>query len=56
MSRIPSAWEQVVGEPAQVSYWKWRVRRLEPLVVLAFVGGLMLGLMFGAALVLSPVS
>jgi hypothetical protein len=48
MSKLPSAWESVVGEPAQVSYWKWRVRRVEALTVLAFSGGFALGFALGA--------
>jgi len=46
----PSAWEQVLNEPAAVSYWKWRVRRLESLLPGVALAAAVVG--FGTAAIL----
>jgi len=50
MSPAPSAWEIVQGEAKQVSYWKYRVRRLESMTFPALLAAFILG--FGACAVL----
>lgn len=43
MKHHPSAWEKVEGENANISYWKWRVRHMENIAFIGFVGGVIIG-------------
>lgn len=51
MSPTPSAWEAVHGEAEQVSYWKYRVRRLEAMAAPALWAAFILGFAACAVLV-----
>lgn len=41
--RHPSAWEMIHGEGEVISYWKYRVRRLESLLPMATCAAFVVG-------------